>query len=84
MQAEATNAVLDGGPFPIVADKCYFSDALSWRDASPEDSVTKPATVVAALKCAPCNPERIEEPIDFVSSVGFFVFGRGSNRVVRA
>ena len=84
MQAEATNAVLDGGPFPIVADKCYFSDALSWRDASPEDSVTKPATVVAALKCAPCNPERIEEPLDFVSSVGFFVFGRGCNRVARA
>ena len=83
MHAKATNAAVDVGPAPIVAYKCHTSDALPMLDASLEVPATKPATVMAALECARCDPKRIEEPIDFVSSASFFVFGRGCSRVVQ-
>ena len=83
MQAEAKNAVLDVGPFLIVADKSYTADGLPTHNTSLEGSAAKPA-VVAALERAPGDQERIEEPIDFVSSAGFFIFGRDCSRVVRA
>ena len=84
MQPKATDTALDVGPDPLVADEWCTFNVRPMCDAPIQDPATKPAMIVGALECAFRDPERIEARVDFVRRAGFFVFGRGCRRIMRA